>query len=268
MITRETLRDLSLYDGAGAPVASLYLDVDRARHTSVQVAERVHRLVAQARSDVTRRSYTADDLWAISEVLGKMEQFVRDQAWSTEKKGLVIFAASTLWRVVWLSRPVEDRIVLGRAPFIRPLVAMACEEQAGGEETLTKESVSLVNRLTAAVAHSYGVPDVEGALRALYERLVSMLVVDCRLTLPGSCCSQCGRLYSGSDKCPACGVSLPDREEDLFDAAIRAAYRCGARVATIRQDASWSGMGAFLRRPVKRVRNRPSWGQPSAFAAA
>lgn len=121
-LDREAVRALAAWDPGGAPVTSLYLNVDGWRFprkadylVRLEALLRAARQQAEGLDREARRSVEAD-LGAISAYV--QERFERDGV-----RGLALFSSSEagLWEAFALPRPVRNRAVVGPEPDVIPL---------------------------------------------------------------------------------------------------------------------------------------------------
>ena len=120
-LDRETVRALAAWDPGGAPVTSLYLNVDGRRFPrKADYLVRLEELVRAARHQAeeldrdARRSVEAD--------LEAMSTYVRERFERDGVRGLALFSCSEagLWEAFALPRPVRNRAVVGPEPGWRP----------------------------------------------------------------------------------------------------------------------------------------------------
>ena len=110
MFSRKDLQELAEYKGSGAPVLSLYLNVDPS-HT-VDESKLILRQLLRGAGERA----AANDLAAVEHF------FELEYDWSG--RGVAVFSGSadSFWRVVPLTVPVANQVFVGPKPYITPLV--------------------------------------------------------------------------------------------------------------------------------------------------
>jgi peptide chain release factor subunit 1 len=123
-LNRDLLRTLAEWAPSGAPVSSLYLDVDGRRYPrkhdyEVRAEELCHRLREEAEG--LQREHRR----SVSNDADRMLQFVRDLDRGTTR-GIALFSSSLagLWEGVRVPRPVKDRAAVAHHPRLLPLEAV------------------------------------------------------------------------------------------------------------------------------------------------
>lgn len=120
-LSREFLRSLAEWSANGAPVSSLYLDVDGRRYprkqdVQVRAEELCHQLREQAHSldRAPKRSVYAD----AERMLAYFEGLDRGPT-----RGVALFSCSEaeLWEEVRVPRSVRDRVAVAEHPYVLPL---------------------------------------------------------------------------------------------------------------------------------------------------
>jgi peptide chain release factor subunit 1 len=120
-LDRDLVRKLAEWDSDGAPVTSLYLDVDgkryprkhdymvRAEEAARQLRTQAHELEREARMSVEQD---------VSRMLERLEGLDRGA-----HRGVALFSCTHqgLWEEVGTPRPVKDRATLGDHPYVLPL---------------------------------------------------------------------------------------------------------------------------------------------------
>jgi peptide chain release factor subunit 1 len=121
ILSADTVRSLTDFGGADAPVTSCYLDVDGRNlptHLDVEkafdVLTRRAGFAGAARSEV--HPSVADDLV-------RMERHVKGFARSNSTRGIAMFSCSVgdYWEVVELPVRVNSQLVVHHGPYVRPL---------------------------------------------------------------------------------------------------------------------------------------------------
>jgi peptide chain release factor subunit 1 len=125
-IDREFLRKLAEWSANGIPVSSLYLNVDGRRYPRrqdymVRAEQLCHELKRQAKDQRLDRQAVA----SVSQDADRMLEYLREMDRGSTR-GLALFAASKadLWEPVAVPRPLNDRVTLGRHPYVIPLEAL------------------------------------------------------------------------------------------------------------------------------------------------
>ncbi|HEV2075740.1 MAG TPA: Vms1/Ankzf1 family peptidyl-tRNA hydrolase [Thermoleophilaceae bacterium] len=129
-VDQDTLRRLAEYESRGEPVLSFYVDLDpsefalgHARATAIRsLVDDAHRRIEgheQLGHDERKRG-----LEAVEQVRDWFEG-PRFSAEGAHGLGVFCAAGDGLFEVVKLPRPVPSEVVIGRKPFVEPLVDMA-----------------------------------------------------------------------------------------------------------------------------------------------
>jgi len=116
-ITEDAVRELAAVSGDGSPVVTCYLDVDGRRYPRRQDYEyQLDAMLRRARERVNGSAHTAKDLQRIHD-------FVRGGFDRSSTRGLAMFAcsAASLWRVIPLSVPVHNQVVVNQNPAVGQL---------------------------------------------------------------------------------------------------------------------------------------------------
>jgi len=124
VIDRGFLRKLAEWSSNGAPVASLYLDVDGRRYPRkqdylIRAEQLCHQLKKEAEGlDRSGRSSVTKDTQKMLEWLEGLDR--------GPSRGVALFSCSSagLWEEVRVSRPVSDRATLADHPHVLPLEAL------------------------------------------------------------------------------------------------------------------------------------------------
>ena len=110
MFSRKDLQELAKYKGTGAPVLSLYLNVDPSQHTTDEYKLALRQLLrgASARS-------------ADKDIAAVERYFDLEYDWSG--RGVAVFScdADKYWRTFSLAVSVTDQVFVGLKPYITPL---------------------------------------------------------------------------------------------------------------------------------------------------
>jgi peptide chain release factor subunit 1 len=123
-LDRDSLRRLADWRANGAPVCSLYLDVDGRRYPRKQdyelrAEELAHGLRAQA-AELGR-----DRRASVGKDADRMLQFIRALDRGVTR-GVALFSSARgdLWEEIVVPRPLRDRAVVAEQPYILPLEAL------------------------------------------------------------------------------------------------------------------------------------------------
>jgi peptide chain release factor subunit 1 len=128
VLTETDVRELAAFKGEEAPVTSLYLDVDGARHVRRQ--DLLHELDLLLR--IVRRDHAGNP--SVCRDLKRIEDHVRGGIDRSHVRGLALFscAAHDFWRVVELPVAVRSQVVVNHTPAIRQLEAVVDEYERFG----------------------------------------------------------------------------------------------------------------------------------------
>lgn len=158
VIDRDFLRKLAEWSANGAPVSSVYLDIDGRRYPRkqdylIRAEQLCHQLKREAEGlDRQRRLSVAKDAEQMLEWLDGLDR--------GPSRGVALFScsSSSLWESVLVSRPVSDRAILADHPYVLPLEALV--------ETYETFCTVLVDREKARifVARMGGIREVTGVL--------------------------------------------------------------------------------------------------------
>jgi peptide chain release factor subunit 1 len=127
-ITEDDIRSLACFKGADAPVTTVYLDVDGARHLRpddvVRSAERLTHDTFLRYAD--QPSVRAD--------LERVEALVRGGFDRSRTRGVAVFSCTKhdFWKVVELPVRVRDQVVVNHSPAVRQLEAIVDEYERFG----------------------------------------------------------------------------------------------------------------------------------------
>ena len=128
VLTEAEVKELSGFKASAAPVTSMYLDVDGARHVRPSdVLQELDRLVKTVRRDHGGEQSVAKDL-------KRIEDLVRSGLDRSHVRGLAVFscAAEDFWRVVELPVAVRSQVVVNHSPAIRQLESVLDEYERFG----------------------------------------------------------------------------------------------------------------------------------------
>ncbi|HLK57522.1 MAG TPA: hypothetical protein VKU00_13225 [Chthonomonadaceae bacterium] len=132
MITTEQIKALAEVESDSVPVVSFYLDVDGRQRTFLQYVEVTHQLVRDARARLEAMNLPEAAAELARHDLDRISRYVGAEFKHSDERGLAIFASTArkLWQVYPLACPVEDRLILERRPYLRPLADLL-DENAG-----------------------------------------------------------------------------------------------------------------------------------------
>jgi peptide chain release factor subunit 1 len=127
-LTEDDIRSLASFKGNGAPVTSVYLDVDGGRHVRFQDAVRSAELMLK---DALAKH--ADEPSVASD-LRRVQELVRGGVDRSKTRGIAVFSctAHDFWRVVELPVRVRDQVVVNHSPSVRQLEAVIDEYERFG----------------------------------------------------------------------------------------------------------------------------------------
>jgi peptide chain release factor subunit 1 len=128
VLTEADVRELAGFKGQDAPVTSLYLDVDGARHVRRQ--DLLHELETLVRS--VQRDHASNH--SVCRDLKRIEDHVRGGIDRSNVRGLAMFSCSAhdFWRVVELPVPVRSQVVVNHTPAVRQLETIVDEYERFG----------------------------------------------------------------------------------------------------------------------------------------
>lgn len=128
VLTEAAIRELAGIRAGTAPITSCYLDVDGRRLVRHQDVE--HELDGVLREARTR----ANGHKSVHDDLRRIEAFVKAGFDRSTTRGLAIFAcaASDIWEVIELPKPVRSRLVINHAPAVGQLESMVQEHEPIG----------------------------------------------------------------------------------------------------------------------------------------
>ncbi|HYD09113.1 MAG TPA: hypothetical protein VEA78_03340, partial [Acidimicrobiales bacterium] len=128
VLTESEVRELAGFKTSGAPVTSMYLDVDGSHHPRpADVLVELDRLVKTVKRD------HGDDR-SVARDLARIEEHVRGGIDRSHVRGLAVFSCSAedFWRVVELPVAVRSQAVVNHSPAIRQLESVLDEYEAFG----------------------------------------------------------------------------------------------------------------------------------------
>ncbi len=113
MFSRKDLQELAEYKGTGAPVLSLYLNVDPSQHTTDEYKLALRQLLRDAGERAAAKDIAA------------VEHFF-DLEYDWSGRGVAVFSCSadSFWRAYPLATPVPDHVFVGPKPYVTPLAKL------------------------------------------------------------------------------------------------------------------------------------------------
>ena len=130
LISEDLIRRLASVKSQGAPVVSLYLDIDGRRYPRYEDCElRAERMVKRAagRDQVNGHVISPADV-------GRIEEQIRRGVDRSHARGLAIFscASAGLWECLELPIAVRDQLVVNKTPHVRQLEVLVDESKTFG----------------------------------------------------------------------------------------------------------------------------------------
>ena len=113
MFSRKDLQELAEYKGTGAPVLSLYLNVDPSQHTTDEYKLALRQLLRDAGERAA-----AKDIAAVERF------FDLEYDWSGRSVAVFSCSADTFWRAYPLAMPAPDHVFVGSKPYVTPLAKL------------------------------------------------------------------------------------------------------------------------------------------------
>lgn len=139
VISEAAIRELARIRGDVAPITSCYLDVDGRRLVRHQdVEHELDGVLREARQRANGHRSVHDDL-------RRIEAFVKGGLDRSATRGLAIFAcaATDLWQVIELPKPVRSCLVINHAPAVGQLESMVQEHEPIGVLLADKQRAQL-----------------------------------------------------------------------------------------------------------------------------
>jgi peptide chain release factor subunit 1 len=131
-ISDGVIRELAGFTGKRAPVTSLYLDVDGRRFLRARDLEpHLDALLREGRARLASNGHSKAAVASVEADLARMGDHVRGMLHRSHTRGVALFSctAHDLWRVVELSVPVRNRVVVNHTPYVRELEAVVARHE-------------------------------------------------------------------------------------------------------------------------------------------
>jgi peptide chain release factor subunit 1 len=127
-ITEDDIRSLAAFKGEGAPVTSVYLDVDGGRHIRYQDVLHSADLLLR---DVVGKN---DGDPSVAADVERVQELLRGGIDRSRTRGLAVFSCSAhdFWRVVELPVAVRNQVVVNHTPYVRQLEVVVDEYERFG----------------------------------------------------------------------------------------------------------------------------------------
>jgi peptide chain release factor subunit 1 len=133
VISETAVRELAGFTASAAPVTSLYLDVDGRKYLRARDVEpHLDALLREARARLgSGHGWSKAATASVEADLARIADYVRGWRHRSHVRGLALFSctAEGLWRVVELSSPVRNRVVLNHTPYVRELEAVVARHE-------------------------------------------------------------------------------------------------------------------------------------------
>jgi len=129
-VSKDTIRTLAGLESGGAPVVSLYLDVDGSHRVRPSDYRRqLEGLVRQAREAGNGSAGRPAGATEVAEDLDRIQAYVGGGLDRSGIRGLAIFSCSGAgwWEVIALAVPVRDQLVVNQSPQLAQL-ELLCEQ--------------------------------------------------------------------------------------------------------------------------------------------
>lgn len=132
MFTTDDMQELVEFQSTGAPVLSVYLNVDPTQHTTDE-----HRLILRGLLKEAGESAAPEDI-------AEVEKYF-DFGYDWQGKGVVVFSCREggFWRAYSLAVPVPNRVYVGPRPYIRPLAEVLDDYSRYGVVLVDREGARL-----------------------------------------------------------------------------------------------------------------------------
>ncbi len=132
MFTTDDMQELVGFQSTGAPVLSVYLNVDPTQRTTDEYRLILRGLLREAGNN------------AAPEDIAEVEKYF-DFEYDWQGKGVVVFScrAEGFWRAYPLAVPVPNRVYVGSRPYIRPLTEVLDDYNRYGVVLVDREGARL-----------------------------------------------------------------------------------------------------------------------------
>jgi peptide chain release factor subunit 1 len=189
-ITWDELRDLAAFDAEKGCAVSLYLDLDPSvSPTAGDAATRLRSLLDEAAKGdgANRRELSHDQKQGLKADFARIQEYYETEFTREGARGLAIFAAGldNIWRPLDLTEPVRDRVKVGRALYLAPLVPLVGRGEGALVVVVGRERGQFYRlrggRLEPFLDHTEEQPgkhDQGGWSQARYQRHIETLVHD------------------------------------------------------------------------------------------
>jgi Bacterial archaeo-eukaryotic release factor family 10 len=146
MITAETIDRIAGFDGQGLPIVSAYVAVDPA--DQVGLRSRVSAMLHRIRPLAERESLSRAARLSVRADIENIENAVTRERWGSGAVALFSCSGGGMFEEVTLERRVRDRITVGDAPWVRPMLAVLGEH--------ARSCVTVVDQESAVMWELYG----------------------------------------------------------------------------------------------------------------
>jgi peptide subunit release factor 1 (eRF1) len=129
-VDRETIERLAAHESDGAPVLSFYVDLDPSEFALAHArSTAIRSLVDDAQRRIEGRDDLGHDERKVGlECVGRVRDWFEGGEFSADgAHGIAVFCGDGLFEPVKLPRPVPSEVMIGRKPFVEPLVDMSSD---------------------------------------------------------------------------------------------------------------------------------------------
>jgi len=154
-VSEEELERLERFESHGAPVLSVYLDLDPQRQV-----DRAYLVVLKDLVKETRDRLDETVVAALSAHAGRLEEWLESEG--PQGRGLVAFYCHDpeLWYTAFLPVPVEDHLAFEPRPHLGPLLALLDEYERYAVALVDKEKARLLSVFMGTIEESEAFEDV------------------------------------------------------------------------------------------------------------